>query len=26
VWSGWRSANAKRIYLGDGTEWVLTET
>ncbi len=26
VWSGWRSANEKRIYLVDGTEWVLTET
>jgi len=26
VWSGWRSANAKLISLGDGTEWVLTET
>jgi arylsulfatase A-like enzyme len=23
VWSGWRSANEKRVYLANGTEWVL---
>ena len=25
VWSGWRSATEKRVYLGDGEEWRLAE-
>jgi hypothetical protein len=25
VWSGWRSAAEKHVFLADGTEWILPE-